>query len=37
MRSSQDWDEDDEPEEARPFLSALLQSSLPDEIFTDIR
>src|SRR4051812_13571307 len=30
----QDWEDS---EEAKPFLSAFLQSALPDDIFTDIR
>jgi hypothetical protein len=32
----QDWDDED-VEASRPFLSALLQSAVPDDIFSDIR
>lgn len=30
-------DDDDEPEETKPFLSAFFQSSIPDDIVTDFR
>jgi hypothetical protein len=29
--------EQSEEDEAKPFLSAFLQSSVPDEIFADLR
>jgi hypothetical protein len=32
----QDW-ADEDVEASRPFLSALLQSAVPDDIFSDIR
>ena len=30
-------DDEEQLEQGRPFLTALLQSSIPDDIFGDIR